>query len=64
MTSEQILLSIVIPVFNEAESIGQLHNEVVAVCTQKDYNYEIIIIDDGSTDGTDKIVKSLSRCFS
>ncbi len=57
ITSSQI--SIVIPVFNEAENIGKLHNEIVSVCEQEKYNYEIIIVDDGSTDGTAKVAKQL-----
>jgi glycosyltransferase involved in cell wall biosynthesis len=60
MTSEQRLLSIVIPVFNEAESISQLYKELVAVCNQEGYDYEIIIVDDGSDDNIGKIVKQLN----
>lgn len=59
MTSTHFV-SIVIPVFNEVESIERLHAEVVDVCNQADYQYEIIIVDDGSSDGTDKILKQLS----
>ena len=59
MNYKQNLLSIVIPVFNEAESIGLLHEEIVSVCNQEGYRYEIIIIDDGSTDSTDKLGKRL-----
>ncbi len=58
--SPQVFLSIIIPVFNEAESIEQLHSEVVDVCNQGGFTFEVIIVDDGSKDGTDKIVKQLS----
>lgn len=54
------LISIVVPVFNEGECIGELHKEIVTVCEQESYKYEIIIVDDGSTDGTDEVVKKLS----
>lgn len=53
-------LSIIIPVFNEAECIGQLHKEIVTLCEQENYDYEIIIVDDGSTDDTNNIIKWLS----
>jgi glycosyltransferase involved in cell wall biosynthesis len=59
MTSAQGLLSIVIPVFNEADSIARLHQEVVSVCNREGYDYEIIIVNDGSTDDTDKVIKEL-----
>ena len=52
-------ISVIIPVFNEAENIGELHQEIRAVCQANNYEYEIIIVDDGSTDGTAEIVKSL-----
>ncbi len=59
MSSQKPWLSVVIPVLNEAECIAQLHQEVVDVCEREGYNYEIIIVDDGSTDGTAAIVKRL-----
>ena len=59
MSHSKPYLSVVIPVLNEAECIAQLHEEVVDVCEREGYNYEIIIVDDGSTDGTADIVKKL-----
>lgn len=53
-------ISIVIPVFNEADSIESLHQELLDLCKQKNYNYEIIFVDDGSTDSTEKIIKQLT----
>lgn len=60
MTKPEPFLSIVIPAYNEAESIAQLHNEVVSACNLLNYHYEIIIIDDGSTDDTARAVKQLT----
>jgi len=60
MSVQKKLISIVVPVFNEGECIGELHKEIVTVCEQESYKYEIIIVDDGSTDGTDEVVKKLS----
>jgi glycosyltransferase involved in cell wall biosynthesis len=48
-------LSVVIPVYNEKATIRELHASVMAV----DINKEIILVDDGSTDGTREIVKEL-----
>jgi len=45
-------LSFVIPAFNEQESIAQLIKEIQSVCLINDFRYEIIIVCDGSTDGT------------
>ena len=53
-------ISIVIPVYNEEESIAKLHQEVVAVCRASQFEFEIIIVDDGSTDKTAEIVKTLT----
>ncbi len=53
-------LSIIIPVFNEEENIEAVHREVVDACEANGYEYEIIIIDDGSSDRTGKIAEGLS----
>ena len=53
-------ISIVVPVFNEVECIKSLHQEIVAICEQEGYDYEIIVVDDGSIDGTGIVVKQLT----
>jgi dolichol-phosphate mannosyltransferase len=45
-------LSIVIPVWNERESLARLHDELGEVARANAYDMEIICVDDGSTDGT------------
>lgn len=52
-------LSVIIPVYNEVENIAKLHAEVVAMCKKNDYTFEVIIVDDGSSDGTVEEVKKL-----
>ena len=53
-------LSIVIPVYNKQSNISRLHSEIVQVCTENSYAFEIIIVDDGSTDKTTEISRNLS----
>lgn len=54
------LLSIIIPVLNESESLNQLHNEIVTSCDKHEVNFEIVFVDDGSTDDSWKIIEQLS----
>jgi glycosyltransferase involved in cell wall biosynthesis len=54
-------LSIIIPLLNEQESIPELHQWIVKVMTTHNYNYEIIFIDDGSTDNSWTIIENLSQ---
>lgn len=58
--SELQSLSIVVPVYNEEENVQALHKEIKDVCVQEQYDYEIIFVDDGSTDDTVKVLKTLS----
>jgi glycosyltransferase involved in cell wall biosynthesis len=53
-------LSIVIPLLNEEESLTELYNWIVSVMQSNSYSYEIIFIDDGSTDGSWKTISNLS----
>lgn len=53
-------LSIVIPLLNEEESLQELHNWIVSVMTKNNFSYEVIFIDDGSTDNSWSIISRLS----
>ena len=53
-------LSIVISLFNEEESLPELISWIEKVMAEKGYDYEIIMVDDGSTDASWKIVRELS----
>ena len=48
----QEIVVIQIPAFNEEENISNTINECIEVMQKLEYEYKIIIIDDGSTDGT------------
>lgn len=50
--TESLALSIVIPARNEAESLPGLHAEIGAAMSALGTSYEVIVIDDGSTDAT------------
>lgn len=52
-------VSIVVPVYNEEGNVAELHREIKEVCDKNHYEYEIIFIDDGSTDKTGEICKTL-----
>ena len=54
-------LSIVISLYNEEESLPELITWIEKVATEQAYNYEIILVDDGSTDGSWKTIKGLSK---
>jgi glycosyltransferase involved in cell wall biosynthesis len=51
-SSEAVLLSIVVPLFNEVSTVHELHERIVNVLTTLGDAFEIIYVDDGSTDGT------------
>ncbi len=53
-------LSIVIPLLNEEESLTELYNWIVSVMQSNSYSYEIIFIDDGSTDASWNTISRLS----
>ncbi len=53
-------ISVVIPLYNEAESIGELTQWISRVMQENKFSYEIIIVDDGSNDGSWPIIKQLS----
>ncbi len=53
-------LSIVVPLFNEVESIGELHDWINRVMLANDFTYEILFIDDGSKDGSWKKIEALA----
>lgn len=53
-------LSIVIPLLNEEESLKELYNWIAKVMRSNSFSYEIIFIDDGSTDDSWRVVKTLA----
>ena len=52
-------LSIVIPLYNEEESIDALYEEVTAAAEALDREYELLLVDDGSHDATREKLRAL-----
>ena len=54
-------ISVVIPLYNEEESIAELHSWIARVMEQNHFSYEVIFISDGSTDRSWPIIEELSQ---
>lgn len=52
-------ISVVIPLYNEEESLPELHRWIRSVMEEQGYSYEIIFVDDGSTDGSWEVIRQL-----
>lgn len=60
MPESNLGISAVIPVFNEAESLRELHRELAAALASVGRSWEAIYVDDGSRDGSDRIIAELA----
>ncbi|MEO7311266.1 MAG: glycosyltransferase family 2 protein [Chitinophagaceae bacterium] len=54
-------ISIVIPLLNEAESLPELSAWIDRVCTEHKFSYEVIFVDDGSTDNSWDVIEFLRQ---
>ncbi len=54
-------LSVVIPVYNERENVSRLYEKLKKVLLRFPHPYEIIVVDDGSEDGTFDVLKSIAQ---
>ena len=52
-------ISVIIPLYNECESIHELIDSITKVMNDNNFSYEVIMIDDGSTDESWKIIENL-----
>jgi glycosyltransferase involved in cell wall biosynthesis len=54
-------VSVVIPVFNEREALGPLLAEVGNACSRMGRRWEVVLVDDGSTDGSSEVLERFAR---
>ncbi len=54
-------ISVVIPLLNEEESLGELYSWIVRVMEKEGYSFELLFIDDGSTDSSWSVVERLAE---
>lgn len=54
-------ISVVIPLYNEEESLPELTSWIERVMEENGFSYEIIFVDDGSTDGSFHVIRKLSQ---
>ncbi|MBE9170117.1 glycosyltransferase family 2 protein [Pleurocapsales cyanobacterium LEGE 06147] len=60
ITVEQPELSIVVPIYNEAESISHLLDAITDAVKATQFSYEIVCVDDGSTDGSTELLTQIA----
>jgi glycosyltransferase involved in cell wall biosynthesis len=57
---DPVEVSVILPAYNEEDSIDAVYNQITCLLEQAGYTYEIVFVDDGSTDGTWIRVKNLA----
>ncbi|MFD2572000.1 glycosyltransferase family 2 protein [Spirosoma soli] len=58
--TQSLQLTVLIPLYNEEESLPELHDWIVRVVTEHRFTYEILFVDDGSTDDSWSVVERLA----
>ncbi len=61
--TQSVDLSLVIPVFNEEDNLRPLVEEIIAALADQPLNYEIIFVDDGSSDASFRIMQELHETY-
>ncbi|MFC1854337.1 glycosyltransferase family 2 protein [Candidatus Dependentiae bacterium] len=56
---EKKLISVVVPCYNERENLSEVYNRIASVFTKLPYELELLFVDDGSTDGSEKNYQKL-----
>ena len=63
MNNNKIDVSIVVPLYNEEESLPELMAWIERVCSENRLSYEVIMVDDGSTDSSWSVVEQLKEKY-
>ncbi len=59
--SRSIQISVIAPIYNEIDNLPELHRRVTAVMRPLRLEWELLLVDDGSTDGSTEAIRSLAR---
>jgi len=59
--ASEVTFSVVIPLYNEEKSLTELHNRIILSLQSLSSNYELIFVDDGSTDNSFSVLKNLHK---
>ncbi|GAB4377601.1 MAG: glycosyltransferase [Elainellaceae cyanobacterium] len=57
----QLQVSVVVPIYNEVESIPRLLDAIASTLQENGISYEIVIVDDGSSDGSTQLLRNLAQ---
>jgi glycosyltransferase involved in cell wall biosynthesis len=59
--STKAAISVIIPLYNEEKSLTELHNRIILSLQSLSSNYELIFVDDGSTDNSFSVIRDLHK---
>ena len=58
-TTQRVILSVVVPLYNEKDSLRELHGQICRACDEASIPFEVIYVDDGSTDGSFGVLQEI-----
>jgi len=61
LSNKEISLSVIIPVYNEEEVLWELYKRLNSILESMALNYEVIFVNDGSIDGSQKIIEQINK---
>lgn len=61
-SASSILVSVIVPIFNELENVGLMYDELTEAMQSQHRPYELVLVDDGSRDGTTEQLQKIAAC--